>query len=110
MCVKKDGIATTLSTPPKILAIIDERLLFFDRSSISRKPKALEHSMLRSDVASVELDPKKATNGLIIRFSDDSVYFDAPKIGNDANPFAGWPTDMPRCDLVLSEYGNAGIG
>lgn len=83
-----EGIAATLPNPPQILAVTNERLLFLSRSAMSGKPKKLEHAINRGEVAGVEVDEKKLAAGIIVRFVDESfVYYDAPKIGNDATPF-----------------------
>ena len=74
MEVALTGMAASFpSTGPLVMAVTDQRLLFFAHGAMSGNPKELEASFPLKDVHEVTLEKNKMTSELTIRFNDNST-------------------------------------
>ena len=87
--VSDSGIAATMPDGPIHVGVTSQRVLVYSHGAMSGKPKDLQLTLTRGDIAGVALEPGKLTTQLTLMFSDGTGRsYEAPKIGNSTDEFA----------------------
>ena len=83
------GVAAQIPNEPLVLGVTDRRLLIWGWGKMMGKPKDLKFTFALSEIAGMEIEPKKASVAVALIFSDGSgITREAPKLANDPEGFA----------------------